>query len=103
MALNFLPSPGQITGLHLPHGPALRIDEGIYEGYTVPFYYDPLLCKMMTWGKTRDEAILRMKRAMNETKIEGIMTNIPFHRRRWRTRNLTAGGTLRTLLKSSKS
>ncbi len=78
-ALNFLPSPGQITGLHLPHGLALRIDEGIYEGYTVPFYYDPLLCKMMTWGKTRDEAILRMKRAMNELKIEGIITNIPFH------------------------
>jgi acetyl-CoA carboxylase biotin carboxylase subunit len=79
-AQNFLPSPGQITGLHLPHGPALRIDEGIYEGYTVPFYYDPLLCKMMTWGKTREEAILRMKRAMNEIRIEGIITNIPFHR-----------------------
>jgi len=57
----------------------LRIDEGIYEGYDVPFYYDPLLLKMMTWGKTRDEAILHMKRAMNEIKIEGIMTNIPFH------------------------
>jgi acetyl-CoA carboxylase biotin carboxylase subunit len=80
VARNFLPSPGQITGLHLPHGPGLRIDEGIYEGYTIPFYYDPLLCKMMTWGKTRDEAILRMKRAMNETRIEGIVTNLPFHR-----------------------
>jgi len=77
--LNFLPSPGQITRLHLPHGLALRIDEGIYEGYSVPFYYDPLLCKLMTWGKTRDEAILRMKRAINELKIEGIITNIPFH------------------------
>jgi acetyl-CoA carboxylase biotin carboxylase subunit len=79
VAQNFLPSPGQITKLHLPHGPGLRIDEGIYEGYTVPFYYDPLLCKLMTWGKTREEAILRMKRAMNEIKIEGIVTNIPFH------------------------
>jgi acetyl-CoA carboxylase biotin carboxylase subunit len=79
VALNFLPSPGQITRLHLPHGPALRIDEGIYEGYTIPFYYDPLLCKMMTWGKTREEAILRMQRAMNEIKIGGILTNIPFH------------------------
>jgi acetyl/propionyl-CoA carboxylase alpha subunit len=78
-ALNFLPSPGQITSLHLPHGHALRIDEGIYEGYSVPFYYDPLLCKLMTWGKTRDEAILRMKRAINELIIEGITTNIPFH------------------------
>jgi acetyl-CoA carboxylase biotin carboxylase subunit len=78
-ALNFLPSPGQITHLHLPHGLGLRIDEGIYEGYSVPFYYDPLLCKMMTWGKTREEAILRMKRAINELRIEGIATNIPFH------------------------
>ncbi|OGN99361.1 MAG: hypothetical protein A2Y89_01710, partial [Chloroflexi bacterium RBG_13_51_18] len=78
-ARNFLPSPGEITGLHLPHGPGLRIDEGIYAGYTVPFYYDPLLCKIMTWGKTRNEAILRMKRALSETRIDGIMTNLPFH------------------------
>ncbi|MCX7912529.1 MAG: acetyl-CoA carboxylase biotin carboxylase subunit, partial [Dehalococcoidales bacterium] len=48
-------------------------------GYTVPFYYDPLLCKLMTWGKTREEAIGRMKRALAEMKIEGIATNIPFH------------------------
>ncbi len=80
VAQNFLPSPGQITILHLPHGPNLRIDEGIYEHYTVPFYYDPLLCKMMTWGKTRNDAILRMKRAINETRIDGILTNLPFHR-----------------------
>jgi acetyl-CoA carboxylase, biotin carboxylase subunit len=80
VAQNFMPSPGKITGMHLPHGPGLRIDEGIYEGYTVPFYYDPLLFKMMTWGKTREEAILRMKRAINETRIEGIHTNLPFHK-----------------------
>ena len=77
---NFLPCPGQITGLHLPHGLGLRIDEGIYEGYNVPFYYDPLLLKLMAWGKTRAEAILRMKRALNEMRIEGIETNLPFHR-----------------------
>jgi acetyl-CoA carboxylase, biotin carboxylase subunit len=80
VAQNFMPSPGKITHMHLPHGPGLRIDEGIYEGYTVPFYYDPLLLKMMTWGKTREEAILRMKRALDETSIEGIHTNLPFHR-----------------------
>ena len=80
VARNFLPSPGKITGMHLPHGLGLRIDEGIYEGYTVPFYYDPLLCKVMAWGKTREEAILRMKRALNEMKIEGIETNLMFHR-----------------------
>ena len=76
----FLPSPGKVTGLHLPHGLGLRIDEGIYEGYTPPFYYDPLLLKLMAWGKTRDEAILRMKRALNEMRIEGIETNLSFHR-----------------------
>lgn len=80
VARGFMPSPGQITGLHLPHGPGLRIDEGIYEGYKVPFYYDPLLLKIMTWGKTREEALLRMKRALAEMKIGGIETNISFHR-----------------------
>lgn len=78
--MNFMPSPGKITAMHLPHGPGLRIDEGIYDGYTVPFYYDPLLFKIMAWGKTRDDAILRMKRAIDETKIEGIHTNLPFHK-----------------------
>ena len=77
---NFLPCPGIVTGLHLPHGLGIRIDEGIYEGYEIPFYYDPLLLKLMTWGKTRDEAISRMKRAVDETRIEGIETNLPFHR-----------------------
>jgi acetyl-CoA carboxylase biotin carboxylase subunit len=80
VARNFLPCPGQITSLHLPCGLGLRIDEGIYEGYKVPFYYDPLLLKLMTWGKTRDEAILRMKRALNEMRIEGIQTSLSFHR-----------------------
>lgn len=80
VAMNFMPSPGKITTLHLPHGPGLRIDEGIYEGYNVPFYYDPLLFKIMTWGKTREEAISRMKRAVEETRIEGIQTSLIFHK-----------------------
>jgi acetyl-CoA carboxylase biotin carboxylase subunit len=80
VARGFLPSPGQITNLYLPHGPGLRIDEGIYEGYQVPFYYDPLLLKIMTWGKTREEALLRMKRSLSEMKIDGIETNLSFHR-----------------------
>jgi acetyl-CoA carboxylase, biotin carboxylase subunit len=79
VARGFLPSPGQIANLHLPYGLGVRIDEGIYEGYKVPFYYDPLLLKIMTWGKTREEAILRMKRALDEMKIGGIETNLPFH------------------------
>lgn len=77
---NFRPCPGTVTRLRLPHGLGMRIDEGIYEGYEVPFYYDPLLLKLMTWGKTRDEATTRMKRVLDETKIEGIETSLPFHR-----------------------
>jgi acetyl-CoA carboxylase biotin carboxylase subunit len=79
-AMNFMPSPGKITGLQFPHGPGLRIDEGIYDGYTVPFYYDPLLFKIMAWGKTREEARLRMKRAIEETKVGGIHTSLDFHK-----------------------
>ncbi len=79
-AMNFMPNPGQITELRLPHGHGVRIDEGIYEGYTVPFYYDPLLCKIMTWGKTRKDAIKRMQRVLYETRIEGIKTSLDFHR-----------------------
>ena len=54
---NFMPSPGKISHLHLPHGLGIRIDEGIYEGYEVPFYYDSLLFKISTWGRTREQAI----------------------------------------------
>jgi len=78
-ARGFMPSPGKITALTMPHGPGLRIDEGIEEGSDIPIYYDPLLFKLMTWGKTRTEAIVRMKRALNEVKIEGVKTIIPLH------------------------
>jgi acetyl-CoA carboxylase biotin carboxylase subunit len=78
--VTFLPSPGTITKLRYPLGPSVRIDEGIYEGYTVPFYYDSLLMKLMTWGRGRDEAIARMRRALGELRISGIKTTIPLHR-----------------------
>ncbi len=77
---NFIPCPGTITGLRLPHGMGIRIDEGVYEGCEVPFYYDPLLLKVMTWGLTREEAIARMKRAITEMQINGVETTLPFHR-----------------------
>jgi len=64
----------------VPLGPGVRIDEGIYEGYTVPHYYDSLLMKLLSWGKTRDEAIARMKRALGEMRIEGVKTTVPLHR-----------------------
>jgi acetyl-CoA carboxylase biotin carboxylase subunit len=77
---NFLPSPGRVNYLHLPQGLGLRIDEGIYQGSIVSPYYESLLLKIMTWGNSRNEAISRMKRAVGEMKIEGIKTNLPFHR-----------------------
>jgi acetyl-CoA carboxylase biotin carboxylase subunit len=76
---NFIPSPGIITKLRLPHGPNIRIDEGIYENYDVPFYYDSLLMKLITSGKSRDEAISRMRRALGELHIKGIKTTAPLH------------------------
>jgi acetyl-CoA carboxylase, biotin carboxylase subunit len=76
---NFIPSPGIISKLRLPQGPGIRIDEGIYEGYDFPFYYDPLMMKIMSTGKTRADAIARMKRALGELELQGIETTIPFH------------------------
>jgi acetyl-CoA carboxylase biotin carboxylase subunit len=76
---NFLPSTGRITGLHEPTGPGVRVDSGIYEGFEVSLYYDPLISKLSVWGETRGAAILRMRRALEEYRIMGVRTNIPFH------------------------
>ena len=75
----FMPSPGLINQLRLPHGLGIRIDEGVYEGYNFPIHYDSLLMKLMSVGKTREEAILRMQRALGELEIRGVKTTIPFH------------------------
>jgi len=75
---DFMPSPGRIVYLHTPAGLGVRADSGISEGYEVPLDYDPLLSKLITWGKTREEAILRMRRALSEYQIYGIKTTIPF-------------------------
>ena len=76
---NFLPSQGRIVSLSLPYGPGVRNDFGIYEGYEVPMYYDPLLGKLAVWGEDRTRAILRMKRALSDLVIEGIRSNHAFH------------------------
>ena len=78
---NFMPSPGTITELHAPGGQGVRVDSHIYTGYKIPPFYDSLLAKLITHGATRDEAILRMKRALSEFTIGGVKTTIPFHRR----------------------
>lgn len=76
---HFRPSPGTITSFHLPGGPGIRIDSHVYTGYTVPPQYDSLLVKLISYGDTRDEAIARMVRALDEFVIEGVPTTIPFH------------------------
>ncbi|KAF1679681.1 MULTISPECIES: acetyl-CoA carboxylase biotin carboxylase subunit [Bacillus] len=76
---NFMPSPGEIKMYLPPGGLGVRIDSAVYPGYSIPPYYDSMIAKVITYGKTRDEAIARMKRALSEFVIEGIETTIPFH------------------------
>ena len=75
---NFRPCPGKITGLNLPGGNGIRIDTGIYEGYTIPSYYDSMIAKLIVYGTSRNEAIAKLKRALEEFVIEGVTTNIDF-------------------------
>ena len=78
---NFRPSPGQVTRLELPGGPGVRVDTALYDGYSIPPFYDSLVAKLLVWGRDRDEALARGRRALEEFVIEGIDTTIPFHRR----------------------
>ena len=75
---NFRPSPGKITGLNLPGGNGIRIDTAIYEGYVIPPYYDSMIAKIIAHGANRNEAIAKMKRALEELVIEGIDTNVDY-------------------------
>jgi acetyl-CoA carboxylase biotin carboxylase subunit len=78
---DFLPSIGTVDDITLPTGPGVRVDTGIYEGFQITPHYDPLVSKLICWGETRAEALLRMRRALEEYRIMGIKTNIPFHQR----------------------
>lgn len=75
---NFLPSPGTITGMFLPGGKGVRVDSAIYEGYTVPAYYDSMLAKIIVYADTREEAIVKMRSVLGEVVIDGIDTNIDY-------------------------
>jgi acetyl-CoA carboxylase biotin carboxylase subunit len=75
---NFIPYPGVINHITEPHGLGVRYDGYVYEGYEIPMHYDPLISKLITWGRTRAECIARMKRALYELKITGVKTNIKF-------------------------
>jgi len=76
---NFMPSTGQITTMIVPTGPGVRVDSGVYPGSEITPYYDSMIAKLITWGETRSEAMLRMRRALSEYTIMGLKHNIPFH------------------------
>ena len=75
---NFMPNPGTIKHISEPLGLGVRHDGYVYEGYSIPIYYDPMISKLIVWAKTRDEAIARMRRALYEYKITGVKTSIKF-------------------------
>jgi acetyl-CoA carboxylase, biotin carboxylase subunit len=78
---DFMPSPGEITSLEVPGGPGVRVDSAIYQGYTIPPFYDSMVGKLVVWGLDREEAINRSGRALREYRLEGIKTTIPLHLR----------------------
>ena len=89
----FRPSPGKITLYHAPGGAGVRMDSHIYNGYTVPPYYDSMIGKLITWGNTRESAIARMNGALSEIVIEGINTNIDLQKEILSDANFAVGGT----------
>jgi acetyl-CoA carboxylase biotin carboxylase subunit len=76
---NFIPSTGKVVQHIIPSGPGVRVDTGVYSGFEISPYYDPMIAKLIVWGETRGQAILRMRRALEEYRIIGVRTNIPFH------------------------
>jgi pyruvate carboxylase subunit A len=77
---NFVPSPGKLRGYRSPGGIGIRVDSGVHTRYTISPNYDPMISKLVAWGRTRDESIQRMRRALFEYVIVGVKTNIPFHK-----------------------
>jgi acetyl-CoA carboxylase biotin carboxylase subunit len=77
-ARGFAPNAGHISNVHFPGGPWVRIDTHLFSGYTTPPYYDSLLAKIIVWGRDRPEAIARMRRAVGETEIQGVKTNLDY-------------------------
>jgi len=88
----FLPSPGKVTTFHPPGGPGIRVDSHLYDGYTVPPYYDSLIGKIISFGENRKVALARMRQALDELVVEGIRTNTALHRDLVRDRAFQSGG-----------
>ncbi|MEI8054698.1 MAG: acetyl-CoA carboxylase biotin carboxylase subunit [bacterium] len=89
---NFMPCPGKINVFHAPGGPGIRVDSHIYQSYIVPPFYDSLIGKIISYGKTREIAITKMRNALKEIVIEGIKTNIPLHQRILEDKKFLQGG-----------
>jgi acetyl-CoA carboxylase biotin carboxylase subunit len=88
---NFMPSTGNVSHIIMPSGPGVRVDTGVYPGFTITPYYDPMIAKLLVWGETRAQAILRMRRALEEYRIVGVRTNIPFHQTMMDSHRFMAG------------
>ena len=88
---NFAPCPGVITDYHAPGGHGVRLDTHVYSGYSIPPYYDSMISKLIVVAQTREEAILKMQRALDEYVIEGVKTTIPFHQRLMRHERFKSG------------
>ena len=99
---DFRPSPGKITVLHAPGGHGVRLDTHVYAGYTIPPNYDSMIAKLITTAQTREEAINKMKRALDEFVIEGIKTTIPFHRQLMDEPDYVAGNYTTKFMESFK-
>ena len=87
----FMPSTGRITHSLIPTGPGVRVDTGVYPGFEITPFYDPMIAKLVVWGETRAQAILRMRRALEEYRIVGVRTNIPFHQTMMDSHRFMAG------------
>ncbi|MCB0527925.1 MAG: acetyl-CoA carboxylase biotin carboxylase subunit, partial [Saprospiraceae bacterium] len=88
---DFRPSPGKITSFHSPKGHGVRVDTHVYAGYTIPPYYDSMIAKLIARARTREEAILKMERALDEFIVEGVKTTVPFHQRLMRNEDFRKG------------
>ena len=91
-AKTFMPSPGKVEQFHAPGGNGVRVDSHLYNGYTIPPYYDSLIAKFITYGPDRETALIRMRNALDEAVVEGIRTNIPLHQELVRDSHFQEGG-----------
>jgi acetyl-CoA carboxylase, biotin carboxylase subunit len=88
---NFMPSTGVVTHVNFPTGPGIRVESGVYEGFEITPYYDSMIAKVICWGDTRPEALLRLRRALSEIRIMGVKTTIPFHQQLIESTRFQAG------------